>query len=264
LPNGSTRAAGWFTELEIRPTGLHGKLEKTEFGKTLIGGDYKFFSTVNHLESRGSAFAPVDIVDVGLTNKPAYKTLVPASHRAAGDPTHEEDSAMLDRIRTLLAAHKVAIAPDAGEDIVAAAVETTLAAVAAQTDRAVKAEHRVKELEDANLDRDAAAFVAAHKDKFGDETKLKTLFMAGPKAAADFVALLKPPMPAQTRVLHRDDGATPPAIGSGETAEGQRARDQRDAVAKVQAAHKDMSAAIAWAMAQNDNPELFKPIATSK
>lgn len=263
-PDGSTAAYGWAKELQLRldasmpaeHRGIYARIEKTPLGEHAIGSIYKFFSTVNNLVQVGPGqMSPVDIVDIGLTNKPAYRTLVPASHRDPGDTT-QEDSVMLESIRTVLVAHKVQVAPDADEATLTQAVEDAFK-------RAETAEHRLTELESAQLERDADTFVAAHKDKFADEAKLKALFKASRKAAEDLVGLLKAPVAgAPARVLHREDGKTPETSAveaSAIEAAEKKANEQREFVDQVMVKHR-LNFTAAWARAEKEKPELFKPI----
>jgi len=262
--DGTTEAYAWARELRLsagpeipeRERGIWARFVKTPLGEQAIGTVYKFCSCVNPLEHiDGDRYRPVAIDDIGLTNKPAHTTLVPAMHR---DRNPEEESDMLDRLRKLLAKHKVTVADDAGEDAALEAVDTALTGTAQQvsdlTQRATTAEHRVTELEDADLDRRADAFVAQHKDRFGDPARLKARFKADPQGTAELVAGLKPPeqQPAQ-RVLHRQDGRTPEQIAAGDDK-----RVEREAfLDDVKARHKLTTRAAAWEIAAKEKPDLF-------
>jgi hypothetical protein len=277
--DGSTAAYAWGVELEARTgadipeneRGIWVKLHKTPLGEQAIGTVYKFLSAVNLMENiGGNRWRPVSIEDIGLTNRPAYKTLVPAEHR---DRNHnEEDSDMLDKLRKLLARHSVTVADDAGEDTVMTALETvmhTIATEAAQlpvvtaqhtADKAklLASEHRVQELEKAELEREADAFVAEHKDRFNDPAKLRELFIAHRDAARGMVGIIKVPVVAETpapRVLHRAEGSTPERDAS-DTAAAQRAAEQRAFVSMVAVEHR-CSHVQAWQIAAEKRPDLF-------
>jgi hypothetical protein len=278
--DGSTAAYAWGVELEARTgtdipeneRGIWVKLHKTPLGEQAIGTVYKFLSAVNLMENiGGNRWRPVSIEDIGLTNRPAYKTLVPAEHRDRNN--NEEDSDMLDKLKALLAKHSITVVDDTGEDGIVTALETamhTMAADAAQlvvvvaqhtADKAklATAEHRVQELEKAELDREADAFVAEHKDRFSDTAKLRELFIAHREAAREMVGIIKVPVaPVEekaTRVLHRAEGSTPEREAS-DTAAAQRDAEQRAYVSQVAVEHR-CSHVQAWHIAAQRRPELF-------
>lgn len=264
---GTTEAYAWAKELEIRDDagvpvrarGIWAKFVKTPLGEQAIGSVYKFCSCVNPLEHiDGDRYRPVAIDDIGLTNKPAHKTLVPAMHR---DRNMEEGN-MLEKLRALLAKHRVSLAADADEDAALGAVDTALTGTATKvselTERAATAEHRVTELEEADLERRADAFVAQHKDRFGDPEKLKARFKADPAGTEELVGGLKPAEAKDAqRVLHRAGGKTPDGDpGSVDTAAAKRV--EREAfLDEVKARHKVSTRAAAWEIAAVEKPELF-------
>ena len=276
--DGSTAAYAWGVELQDRTgedvpeqeRGIWVKLNKTQLGEGTIGSVYKYLSSVNLMEHiSGDRWRPVSIEDIGLTNRPAYKTLVPAEHR---DRNGEENSNMLERLRKLLAKHSVTLAEDAGEDAAVEALETVLHTASTQSAEALQqvettrtkletAEHRVAELETAQLEREADAFVAEHRDRFSDEVALKDLFMKHREAAQTMVGLIKVPetKPAEEkpapRTLHRESARTPEQKES-EAAEAARAAEQRAFVKQVAIQHR-CSHVHAWTIAAEQRPELF-------
>jgi len=265
----ATEAYAWARELELRndpnlperQRGIWARLHKTPLGEQTIGSVYKYLSAVTDLQAiSGNRMRPVSIDDIGLTNKPAYKTLVPAMHR---DRPPEENSTMLDTLRKLLAKHRISLADDVGEDAALQAVDTALAGiadVAALKTRAETAEHRVAELEQAEVERKADEFVAKHKAKVSDEAKLRKLYIEHREAAEGMIEIVNEPDSGdKTLTLHRQDGKTPDGSPAGETPEQarHRAQEQEDYVAQVQ---KDMSLktrAEARALAEVRKPELF-------
>ena len=269
--DGTTEAYAWATDIEARTSteiperqrGIWAKFSKTSLGEGAIGSVYKFRSAVTSLEHiDGDRYRPVAIDDIGLTNKPAHKTLVPARHR---DRNAEEEINMLEKLRQLLARHKISIADDAGEDAALDAVGTAIEKVVTVdelTQRAVTAEHRVTELEAADLDRRADAFVAQHKDRFGDPKKLKARFKADPEGTEELIGGLRPVNDKEPqKVLHRDQATTPdgsPVGGDGAQAKADLQVKRDEAVDTIQARHRSMSRADACAMAQRQSPDLWK------
>ncbi len=307
--NGSTEAYAWGLEIQPRmddpdprARGLWLRAKKTALGAGAIGSVYKFFSTVNNLEpvdGRQNAYRPIDIEDIGLTNKPAYRTLMPARHSAVAGPSpsvratpvspknkQEEPTAMLEKLKTLLARHKVQLAADAGEDAIVTAIDTAIAAAATVPDltqRVTKAEHRattletadvgaltvraetaearVAALEKADLERRADTFVAQHSALIKDPAAVRELYLKSPESADALIAQIKPPADpaAAQRVLHRANATTPdrsPAAAANE-ADARRDRERNDYVEKLRAEHRLPSRSAAWALASQLRPELF-------
>lgn len=272
----SSEAYGWARELQVRngpgvperERGVWARIEKTELGERVIGTVYKFFSAVNSLERiDGDRMRPINIDDIGLTNKPAFRNLVPAMHRDRND----KETTMLDRIRELFAKHKITLADNADEQVVVTALDAALGASAQVPDltqRAETAEHRVVELEKAETERKADDFVAKHKDKVKDEGKLRALFVEHRELADEMIVLIKdqPAKPAQ-KVLHRDGAGTP----DGQAAAGNtdadadaaekraaRSREQTEYVQQIRSVHHLPTFDAAWTMARRIKPELFK------
>lgn len=276
--DGSTAAYAWGVELQERTgedvpeqeRGIWVKLNKTQLGEGTIGSVYKYLSSVNLMEHiSGDRWRPVSIEDIGLTNRPAYKTLVPAEHR---DRNGEEHSNMLETLRKLLAKHSVTLAEDAGEDAAVKALETVLHTASTQSAEALQqaedtrkkletAEHRVQELEKEQLEREADAFVAEHSERFSDASALKSLYIEHREAAKAMIGIIKVPdtKPAEEkpapRTLHRESARTPEQKES-EAAEAARAAEQRAFVTQVALAHR-CSHVQAWTIAAEQRPDLF-------
>lgn len=309
-PDGSTEAYAWGLELatriddpDPRARGIWMRAKKTALGQQTIGSVYKFFSTVNNLEpveGRAATYRPIDIEDVGLTNKPAYRTLKPARHSAAAgsdvratrmSPSNNpQEELMLEKLKLLLARHKVELAADAGEDAVREALETALTAAAGVPDltqRVTKAEHRlqeldkadvgqlttraetaearVKELETADLERRADVFVAQHSALIKDPKAVRDLYIKSPDSAEAMLGQIKPPPPpdqgadGKARVFHRAD-ATPPdrsPTAGDQDADRQLDHDRETYVQQLKAEHRLPSWSAAWALASQLRPEMF-------
>jgi len=260
-PDQSSEAAAWAPELKVvldgdpARAGLWARYEKTDLGEQIIGTRYKYATVVANVEHIDTdRYRLVELVDIGLTNKPQLKTLVPAQNR---DRHIEEDSDMLDKLRTLLG-----LAGNAGEDAVlaqigtvvnrateAATLQTQLAAVTVERD----------ELSTAALNREADAFVEAHGDAFTEPDKARVFFVANRAAAEEMVGLLKTPQETTKRVLNRGDGSTPKDAGAADEAAlvANRQREQRQALNRVKLERGITSNMIAWPIARSENPELF-------
>jgi len=276
-PNGSTEAYAWGRVIELRvgdaiperERGIWIQLHKTPLGQDAIGSVYKYLSSVNLLEKLGDGrYRPVTIEDVGLTNRPAYKTLIPASHR---DLNPEEDSTMLAKLKQLLAEHAIVLVADAGEDAVVEACKLALHTAAANatalvaiTHRAETAEQLVGQLQRADLERAADAFMAEHGAKFADGAAagMRTLYIEHRAEAEAIVKALRapatpPPAPADVRtpvVLHRSATATPTPRAAAEL---QRERDRDTAIDAYVAEHR-CARTLAWDVVRLNRPELFE------
>jgi hypothetical protein len=193
------------------------------------------------------------LVSIGLTNKPHFKNLAPSLNKDGGTTEKENEMALLEKIRALLK-----LGDTSSEDDAITALGKALAKAETDSAELATVKARADGLEKAALDRDAAEFVSKHGARFGDEAKLKALFIGDRKAAEELVALLKPPAAPQTRTLHREDGKTP---DKGTDAEKTRAREQQLFVGQVRAREGEdrCTFARAWAIAEKEKPELFTP-----
>lgn len=203
---GTTKAAAWARDLELRDNGIWAKLNKTPLGAELIGSVYKYFSTVNPMrENSDGTYSPVAIDDIGLTNKPAYSGLSPARH------TKERDSTMLDKTLTgALGVPESATAEDAVKAI--KALHTKQAETEAKLTKATTdlAEHRK-----AALEVEATAFVAAHTASIEKPAELKAAYIADPegtKKLFGFIRHTTAPAAETAKALHRKDTAQPDGL----------------------------------------------------
>lgn len=218
-----SEAAAWAAELELRNDdtlapnrrGIYARLEKTALGEPVIGSAYKFFSPVFHQLERlsGNRVRPVALEDIGLTNKPVFKTLAPAMNR---DGKTAGETVMIEKLRTLLG-----LASDAGEDAVVGKVESIknrAGEADALTQRAETAETRVKELEGAQLAAEADKFCDDHAAVIANRDGVRKQFIANKDATIALFEGIKAPESAgkgPEKILNRKDGKTPSAAEPG-------------------------------------------------
>jgi hypothetical protein len=260
-PKGNTVACAWAKSIERRDDGLWTDWDLTPLGEELLTtGMYKFRSPVLILEQlpgSGNRYRPVELKSIGLTNMPHFKNLAASLNRETGDNQEVTPMPLLEKLVA-----RLKLAAGATEDVAYAAVDQALAKSDADSAALVIATARVTELETAVIERDAAEFVSKHKERFGDEGKLKALFVANRKAAEDMVALLKPaPVQPEARVLARAD-ARPPAHSPAtelDKAATARAAEQNDLINNIRARPEYRGAQFdtVWAIAQREKPELF-------
>jgi hypothetical protein len=288
--DGNSEAFGWARKLEVRndpaiperERGIYVAVEKTSLGESVIGSVYKFFSPVFALarlddSPLGKANPPkpgerlrmVAIDDFGLTNKPQFKTLVPAMNRAG----NTEETTMLEKLKALCTANGIALADGADEDGVVAALEGALKAgktageeKTAAMCRATAAEGKLLSIETAQLEADADTFVSRNKAVILNPAAVRAQFIADRKGTETLFAGLKPAAePAPVRTLNRADGK-PPASGVTDTDQERittRNREREDFIAKVKSENRLATNAAAWSVAASLKPELFREEATA-
>ena len=256
----SSEAAAWIDEFEIRPDGLWARYgEITDLGERLIGKRYKFRSPVSDIEHiAGNRYRPVNVVDVGLTNKPQFKTLAAAMAREGRNPQEDE---MLERILAIFGLQE-----GASEDQVLARVQQAKDAET-QTETA---KQQLTELGNQVLAREADEFIAANKDLIEDNDEaraaVKTQFVAARETTETCFKLLRKQAPkapeAPQRVLSRDTAQVP----DGTLDQSQTDRDrvqarsakQNDLIRTVQRDRGITSYLAAREIARGIKPELFK------
>jgi len=258
MPDKSSRAAAWAREIDVRPDGLWAHFDKTPLGEQIIGSQYKYRSGVSHMrrEPGTNRFRPVDLVDIGLTNKPKLGVRA-ATHRADAARQHKED-AMLAQARTILS-----MPAEATEEDVLAAL-ATIAHRAAEADaataRAVAAEQQLATIAHRQLETEADAFVARHSARIQDPAAVRAAFVAHRAEVEAAFAALKPERAAAAdavetprRVLHRADAATP----ASPDAAAARLGEQDRYVEQIRIAHRCPTHVAALNLARAINPALF-------
>ncbi len=206
LQDGSTRAAAWARDLDLRESGIWAKLNKTPLGADLIGSQYKYFSTVNPMrENADGTFSPVAIDDIGLTNKPAYTGLTPARH------TKERNSVMLDKKLTgALSLPETATVEQAVE-----AVQSLHSKKSLLEGKLTKAEETIAEHRKAALEADADAFIAEHKAAIDKPDDVKSAYIADPEGTKKLFGCIKHTVVKDepgAKTLHRKETKTPDGL----------------------------------------------------
>lgn len=135
----SSEAFGWIAELQKRADGIWGRVEWTDIGDAAVKNRrYRFLSpTWRQLQvlGNGERVRPLHLLDVGLTNQPNIRGMVPLSNRNdefrrtdAADSNNNKTNAPMKQI-----AVKLGLAAEASE-------ESILTAVTALQNRAADAE----------------------------------------------------------------------------------------------------------------------------
>jgi len=185
----ATDALAWFREFELRDDGLWGKPRKTTLGKELIdGGTLRGVSPVLEVEaedggdiSEGSRVVPIAIDSIGFTNRPRLKQFMrPVSNKADGaskNPNQPEDNMKLVN-------KALGLAENAEEASAISEIERL-------KEEIKQKEARIAELEKADNEKAADAFVAENKEKIADtdegRASLKKLYLENKAAATDLV-----------------------------------------------------------------------------
>lgn len=231
----ATDALAWFREFELREDGLYGKPRKTTLGKELIdGGTLRGVSPVLEVEAEagdqivdGSRVVPIAIDSIGFTNRPRLKQFMrPVSNKADGARTKnnnqpEENMKLVNKA--------LGIAENAEEASAVSEIERLKEEIRQK-------EARIGELEKADKEKAADAFVTENKAKVADNdaarASLKKLYLENRESAEELVKHLavetKTPAPlAQHKSTKQPASATET---SGDTAKASRIRNRAQAL----------------------------------
>lgn len=189
MPDKSSEAMGWISELQKRDDGLWGKVEWTDIGDAAVKNRrYRFLSpTWRKLQSLGGdKVRPLHLLDVGLTNQPNIRGMVPLSNREGSEEFRRTDPADSNNKNQTKAPMKqiaalLGLAAEASEDSILTAVtalknratdaETKLTTA---TTEATELRNRVATQDDEAID---AEFDAREVEE-GKRTKLKPVLKA--------------------------------------------------------------------------------------
>jgi phage I-like protein len=116
---GSTEAAGWIGDWEVREDGLYGRIEWSDTGLAAVNGKrFRFLSPtflVSEMQQLGGMLRrPTRVVDAGLTNRPNMRSIRPLTNQEFSQ-TKEDD--MHEKVMALLG-----LEGDASEGAIEAAV----------------------------------------------------------------------------------------------------------------------------------------------
>lgn len=256
LPAGDTTAAAWITSLQERADGLWAALEFSDVGATAVKNKrIRFLSPafdVEMIDEGKKIVRPMQLISVGLTNRPNLKTLQPLSNKAADGTTVENDlAAKAGKVGKMKGIIALLGLPEASDE--AAVLDAIRKLLAAKTDLTT-ANAKVKELEGAVLNTEADAFVVANAAKIKDAPSVKKQFVANKEATIALFAAVADVPAAKTAVVHNRAGAKTPE-GGGTIVN--KATEQEVLVQQVRNREK-CGYKAAFNMARQEKPELFK------
>lgn len=259
-PSRSSEAFGWIKEVQVRDTGLWGRVEWTDLGQAALANKrYKFISPVwmpGDVERLGERrIRPQRLDSAGLTNNPNLRGMIPLVNRAGED----QATAATNTPKPMKSvASALGLAPEASE-------EAILAAVQALTNRAKNAEgdlgnykNRAETAErDLKTTRESAAeaVLEPYKNRIqaGSEAMWKGLLLSDRDAALATLKSLPEPKPTGA-VLNRATAQTPASTAgkqaSADTgAESARAAKIGNRTAEILKTNPRLSYTQAWNMA---------------
>jgi phage I-like protein len=260
----SSEAAGWITELQNRDDGLWARIDWSDTGSAAVKGRrFRFLSPVwnrEDCEDLGQGrIRPLRLDEVAVTNKPNIKGLRPLINRQTapadnGAPETEKEN---DRMRNKLIPI-LALAADAGDDAVLAAV-MALANQAAAGEKAIGTlTNRVKELEKAELDAQVEKDLDEHKAVIQNRDDIKAQLLANREGTLKVLKALKPaaePKPGDDQIRLSNRTAGQP--GTPDDKAKARNAEQEKAIEEVKIKNRCRTNAEAYAMATSMHPELF-------
>ncbi|MDF7824102.1 phage protease [Pontiellaceae bacterium B12227] len=225
-----SEAAGWITDLQFRESedtgGLFANIRWSDIGETAVkGGRYRFLSPVwakADCEDLGdNRLRPVRLLNAAVTNDPNLKGILPLSNRASDgpfenassykDPNLTQEELMKAIVDALL--KKLDLPPEADTEVIQSAIEniTPPGEVEALLNRAETAESKIADLEKAQLEADADAFLEEHADVIDNREEVRTQFIENRQLTEAVFKNLKTPEPVKKpaadtrRPLHNRD-----------------------------------------------------------
>ena len=211
-----SEAAGWITDLKFMSnssgSGLFARIRWTDTGEAAVkGGRYRFLSPVwakSDCEDLGNErLRPVRLLNAAVTNDPNLKGILPLSNRNSAEPF---DSASLSRdsltqkekimkpvIDALL--NKLSLPADTAEADLIAAIENmaTPDETTALTNRAETAEQSLANMQTAQLESDADAFLEDNAALIENRDEVRAQFIENRTLTeAVFKTLKTPAAPA--------------------------------------------------------------------
>lgn len=257
-----TDALAWFREFELRADGLYGKPRKTTLGKELIdGGTLRGVSPVLEVEAEaggdianGSRVVPIAIDSIGFTNRPRLKQFMrPVSNKADGARTKNNNQ---PEEKMKLVNKALGIAENAEEASAVGEIERLKQEIATK-------QARIDELEKADMEKAADAFVAENKEKVADSdaarASLKKLYLENRESAEELVKHLAAGTKTQAPKAPNKSTQQPASAtdgGSGDPAKAARIRNRAQALtdsAKSRGEKLDWPDAWAQAKSEVDN-----------
>jgi len=228
-----SEAAGWITDLKFSPPssdlspqssgcGLFAQIRWSDTGEASVkGGRYRFLSPVwakTDCEDLGNdRFRPVRLLNAAVTNDPNLKGILPLSNRVSESRPVQSaerisqgsfDSSPLDEpqnkeihMQPVLDAllNKLSLPADTVEADILTAIQNMAAPddVAALTNRAETAEQSLADLQSAQLESDADAFLEANAALIENRDEVRTQFIENRELTESVFKNLKSPPSAQ-------------------------------------------------------------------
>ena len=245
-----TEAAAWLGDLHADHEGLWCRPRWSDLGLSAAqNGRYRYVSPVWDCEPLGEGrWKPVRLKDVGLTNQPNLKGLIPFSNRADSGAPSKQPAKTMNKIATALG-----LAESATEDEI-------LAAIAELRSANTDFEKEVA----ANRTAEAEAFATARGVTDPDKRKsLVNRFVADPSGVKELFGCLpetpakKEPEPTKPRALtNRAQAATPASHADPASAESEAARAAkiRNRAGEIQRTNPGMGWETAFNRAEREFP----------
>ncbi|QHI69864.1 phage protease [Tichowtungia aerotolerans] len=207
-----SEAAGWITDLKLVPNGggLFAQIRWSDIGEAAVkGGRYRFLSPVwakSDCEDLGNdRLRPVRLLNAAVTNDPNLKGILPLSNRNSErpvdsaslyrDPLTQKEKTMQPVIDALL--NKLNLPADTAEADLIAAIENMATAdeTAALTNRAETAESSLADLQTAQLEADADAFLEDNAALIENRDEVRAQFIENRTTTEAVFKNLKAPNP---------------------------------------------------------------------
>ncbi len=234
-----SEAAGWITNLkfissppssessvvknESASPGLYANIRWSDVGEAAVrGGRYRFLSPVwvkADCEDLGdNRLRPIRLLNAAVTNDPNLKGILPLSNRNSAPSVVKDSPAAFDNassyknpdltqeelMKAIVDAllKKLDLPPEAGADVIQSAIEniTPPGDVEALLNRAESAEGKIADLEKAQLESDADAFLDEHADVIENRDEVRTQFLENRQLTESVFKNLKSPPSAQPPV----------------------------------------------------------------
>ncbi len=266
-PSRSSEAFGWLKELQVRDSGLWGRIEWTDLGQEALANKrYKFISPVwmpADVQRLGDRrIRPLRLDSAGLTNNPNLRGMIPLVNRAGAERAHDSVTNTAKPMKSVASA--LGLAPEASEEAILVAVQTlSNRAKSAETDlgsyknRAEKAEGDLKAARETAAD----ATLEPYKNRIqaGTEAMWKGLILSDRDSAiATLKALPEPAAKQPGAVLNRASTQTPAKAATGTEADtaAEKARAARigNRAAEIHKTNPRMTYAHAWQQAAAETP----------
>ena len=197
------------------PSGLFASIRWSDTGEAAVkGGRYRFLSPVwaraDCEELDENRLRPIRLLNAAVTNDPNLKGILPLSNRSTGDPLgrppfenassyKQSDLTPEELMKAIVNAllKKLDLPPEADAEVIQSAIEniTPPGEVEALLNRAEAAETKIADLEKAQLEADADAFLDEHAAVIENRDEVRARFIENRTLTESLFKTLKPPAP---------------------------------------------------------------------